>query len=122
MARLQRENDEQSSVKALGSYRNRILMSLAVAICLVAVTIFLWRPTWLFPLEAKLRTANQIISRVEAFRVSQGRLPETLEEVGVTDPDLRVFYEKTNNNEYVVWFGTTLGESETYNSRTKKWE
>jgi hypothetical protein len=40
----------------------------------------------------------------------------------MTDPDLKVFYRKIGDNEYYVWFGTTLGESETYDSRIKKWE
>jgi hypothetical protein len=96
-------------------------MLLAVTICLVAAATFLWQPTWLFH-WSDFRTGNAIISRVEAFRTSHGYLPETLKDIGITDPNLRVFYRKTSNDEYIVWFGTTLGESETYNSRTKKWE
>ena len=70
----------------------------------------------------ELRTGNEIISRVETFRVSFGRLPESLKEVELDDPDLAVFYRKISADEYCVWFGTSLGESETYSSRTKQWE
>jgi len=45
-----------------------------------------------------------------------------LEDVGFNDSDLNVFYEKIGEAEYRVWFGTTLGESETYDSHTKSWE
>ena len=107
-------------MKALGSRRNAVVMLFGVTICLAAVT-FLWQPTWLFHWR-DFRNGNEIISRVEAFRTSHGHLPESLQDVGMTDPDLRVFYRKTNDSEYIVWFGTTLGESETYNSSTKKWE
>lgn len=96
-------------------------MVLALTLCLAVAATFLWQPTWLFHWN-DFRTGRKIISRVESFRISDGRLPETLEEIGVADPNLRIFYRKTNDNEYIVWFGTTLGESETYNSRTKKWE
>ena len=51
-----------------------------------------------------------------------GKLSESLEEIGIKDPDLNVFYRKIGPEEYCVWFGTSLGESETYNSRSKKWE
>jgi len=94
---------------------------LAVTICLVAAAAFLWQPTWLFHWN-DFRTGNEIISRVEAFRVSHGYLPETLEEVGLTDPNLRILYRKTNDKEYIVWFRIAVTESEIYNSRTKKWE
>jgi uncharacterized membrane protein len=108
-------------VKALSSRRYRVLILLAVTICLVAAAMFLWQPTWLFH-WSDFRTGNRIIAQVEAFRQSHGRLPDTLGEVGITDPNIRVFYRKTNDHEYVVWFGISVGESETYDSSTKKWD
>jgi hypothetical protein len=117
-----RENDERRcSVKALGSRRIGILILLAVTICFVAAATFLRQPTWLFH-WSDFRTGNRIIAQVEAFRQSHGRLPETLEEVGITDPNPRVFYRKTNDHEYVVWFGISVGESEAYDSSTRKWD
>jgi hypothetical protein len=101
--------------------RTRIGLKHGGAVCIVALGICLWQPDRLFHWR-DFRTGNEIISRVEAFRKSHGYLPESLEDVGVTDPDLKVFYRKTGENEYLVWFGTTLGESETYNSSAKKWD
>jgi hypothetical protein len=43
-------------------------------------------------------------------------------DVGLDDKDLTVYYRKVSENEYYVWFGTSLGESETYHSETGKWE
>jgi hypothetical protein len=71
----------------------------------------------------EFRTGHEIVSRVETFRVQHnGRLPENLQEVGIDDSNLGVFYRRISADEYCVWFGTTLGESEVYYSRTKKWE
>jgi len=90
-------------------------------VCVVALGSFLWQPAGLFHWR-DFGTGNEVISRVESFRKRHGYLPESLMGVGVTDLDLRVFYCKTSDNEYIVWLGTTLGESETYDSRAKKWE
>lgn len=86
----------------------------------VGAYLYVWQPVWLFHWR-EFRVGNSVITRVEAFRASHGRLPETLEEVGITDPDLTVYYCKAEKDEYYVWFGTTLGESETYDSRARKW-
>ncbi len=83
--------------------------------------MLLWQPVRLFHWR-DFRTGNEIVSRVEAYRNNHGHLPETLREIGLTDPDLKVFYRKIGENDFRVWFGTTLGESETYDSRVKKWE
>jgi len=88
----------------------------------IALGLFLWEPLWLFH-RSELRTGNEIVARVEAYRSSHGHIPETLEEVGIEDPDLRVSYRKVSNDEYWVWFGRySVGESQTFSSRTKKWE
>jgi hypothetical protein len=85
------------------------------------LALFLYQPVWLFH-WSDFRTGNEIVSRVEAFRARHnGALPETLEQIGISDED-QVFYEKVDRHAYIVWFGTTLGESETYDSRTKKWD
>lgn len=86
------------------------------------MALFIWEPVWLFH-RSELRTGNEIVARVEAYRARNGHLPETLEEVGFDDGNLRVFYRKVTDDEYAVWFGAySVGESVTFNSRTKKWE
>ena len=95
---------------------------LTVIVCIgSAVALFLWEPVWLFH-RHELKTGAVIIARIEAFQKSHGYLPGTLKDVGLDNPDLAVFYRKVSDDEYCVWFGTTLGESEVYSSRTRKWE
>lgn len=87
----------------------------------IGAMIFYHKPMWLF-YHHELRTANEIISRVEAFRSSHGKLPETLREIDYEDPHERVFYFKLSDEEYCLSFGTDLGQSETYRSQIRKWE
>jgi hypothetical protein len=72
--------------------------------------------------SARIRSGNALILQVEAFRAKYGRLPEDLNELGDKDQDPYVFFQKTSDSDYIVWFGTSLGESEVYNSATHKWD
>jgi hypothetical protein len=104
--------------------RCRIGTFALVTLCVLAIAagLFVSDPLWLFH-RGQLRTGNEIIARVDAFRASHGRLPENLEEIGINDPDLTVYYRKVNDEEYLVWFGRySVGESEIFDSRTKKWQ
>ena len=96
------------------------LVSLGALACAGAMVCFS-RPMWLF-YHYELRTANQMITRVEAFQGSHRRLPEMMDEVGFEDPRDKVFYVKVSDDEYCLSFGTELGESETYWSHKKEWE
>jgi hypothetical protein len=87
-----------------------------------ALALFLWQPVWLFH-RSELKTGNEIVARVDAFRTTHGGLPETLEEIGMNDSDLRVYYRKVSDDEYMVWFGAySVGESVTFDSHTRRWE
>ena len=101
----------------------RVNVALVVALSMLTVCLFLWlsRPDWLFQ-RGNFKIGNEMVLKVEAFRKSTGHVPETLEEVGIDNPDLNVFYKRIGGDEYCVWFGTSLGQSETFDSRTKKWE
>jgi hypothetical protein len=85
-----------------------------------ALTIFgpdklVWR--------GQVNEGNELIQRIESYRREHRRLPDSVEETGIRNPDaLRVFYQKCSDDRYIVWFGTTLGESMTYTSETRKWE
>jgi hypothetical protein len=96
---------------------------LVLIVVVVATTaLFHAHPGWLF-YRHEFKVGNEIIAKVEAFRARHGRLPETLRDVGINDPDLNVHYDKIDENEYRVWFGiSSVGESEVYDSRTKKWD
>ena len=109
-------------MKAFSHTRIAVLAVVAWSALAIAIGLFVWEPDWLFHRD-ELRAGNEIVARVEAFRTSHGRLPESLEDIGINDTDLEVYYRKVSEEEYIIWFGKySLGESETYNSRNKKWE
>jgi hypothetical protein len=101
----------------------RIIIAVLIVAGLIGVGVaaFFKRPMWLF-YSQELRTGSEIISRVKTFRRKYGKLPETLREVGYEDTQERVFYTKLSPDEYCLWFGTGLGQSETYRSRVGHWE
>jgi hypothetical protein len=92
-----------------------------LAFCMTAALLFLRQPTWLFH-RREFAAGNALIRRVEDFRRKNGRLPEGSTEFGTEYEDSGVFYQKTSSRDYVVWFGTSLGESEVYDSATRKWD
>ena len=66
--------------------------------------------------------AKLIIEKVEKFKTEKNRLPKNLSEIGLTErEDSKAFYEQKNDSTYIVWFGLSLGESKTYDSKTKEW-
>jgi hypothetical protein len=79
----------------------------------------LWQPLWLFHWH-DYKVGNEIIARVEAFKRTRARLPDKLGDLGISD-DSGVYYCKVSDDEYIVWFGTTLGESEIFSSQTRHW-
>lgn len=66
---------------------------------------------------------NTIIDKIEIFKQSNKRLPNSLNELGIQEKMNGPFYYEKNDstNSYLVWYGTILGESVTYDSTTKKW-
>jgi hypothetical protein len=95
-------------------------LGIAIAFAAIAIALLVWQPTQLFH-RSEYKVATQVIERVETFRRAHGQLPASLQDVGFSDPDLKVFYQKTTDQEYRVWFGTWLGESEVYDSERKQW-
>lgn len=70
----------------------------------------------------EFRTGDRIVAKVEHFKALYGRYPDDLKEVGwKSDDSLNIFYRKESNNHYIVWFGTTMGESISYDSQDQKW-
>jgi hypothetical protein len=65
--------------------------------------------------------SDAIVLKVEDFKRANGHLPNSLREVGVEESESCPCYCKTKDNGYLVWYGTTLGHSDTYDSRTKEW-
>jgi hypothetical protein len=71
----------------------------------------------------KLRQeGDNLVHLVEAYRLHQGRLPASLAELDLVETEAGpLYYRQSSPTAYQVWFGTSLGESETYSSQTKKW-
>lgn len=95
---------------------------IALPICVAGVVLILWLLPNRLAFRSELREGNMIVSRVESFKSKNGRLPDDLKQVGIDDENLKIFYRKEDDKRYIVWFGTTLGESVTYDSQFGKWE
>lgn len=64
-----------------------------------------------------------VIQKIENYRKSNGYLPKKLSEIGIKETEEGPFYyDKINDVNYSLSFGTTLGESKIYYSDSKKWE
>lgn len=74
--------------------------------------------------EENLRNkAKDYIEKIEKFKIENDRLPRSLSEIGIDETlEGPIFYQKRDSSEYILWYGTILGESETYYSTNKKWE
>lgn len=71
----------------------------------------------------KLKKGNEAVKKVESFKSENGRLPNSLNEIGIAETESGpVYYRKESETKYIVWFGKTLGESATYDSETQKWD
>ncbi len=67
--------------------------------------------------------ALEVIQRVENFETKNKRLPSTLAELGIDEAKVDLaFYKKISETEFEVWYGTSLGISNVYNSKTKEWQ
>ncbi len=71
----------------------------------------------------KLAERNETVVQIEKFRKEKGRLPNSLNEIGIEEKEEGpIYYEKKSESRYVLWFGKELGESVTYDSDTKEWK
>ena len=69
------------------------------------------------------RVGDELVNRIEDFRVANDSLPYSLYEVVDTIIYNTLFcYEKVDSLNYIIWYGTTLGEGVYYYSDTKQWE
>jgi hypothetical protein len=73
--------------------------------------------------EWKLKKeGSAIIEKIETFKTKTSRLPESLSEIGLKDTEEGpIYYRKTRESSYEIWFGAELGESVTYTSQSKTW-
>jgi hypothetical protein len=73
--------------------------------------------------ESKLKKEGAaIIEKIETFKAGNARLPESLSDLGLKDAEEGpIYYRKTSDSSYEIWFGAELGESVTYRSQSKAW-
>jgi hypothetical protein len=66
---------------------------------------------------------NKIARKIEAYRETNKRLPDSLSDIGIDETlEGPIFYNKTDEGHYILWFGKELGESVTYDPVTKVWK
>lgn len=69
------------------------------------------------------KEGEEFASKVKSFQKEHSRLPYSIDEVPITKPlNPRLCYDTLNSTDFMVWYGTTLGESCTYHSSTKAWD
>ncbi len=72
--------------------------------------------------DPKKIAAGKVIEKIEKFQKENGRLPENLSEIGILEKEEGpVYYQKKDAESFIVWFGTSLGESKTYTSSDDSW-
>ena len=92
-----------------------LILCLIAFLPIVAPDDLIWRH--------EIYEGSELVWRIETFRSDKHRLPESLQELDIRTPDsLRAYYVKCNDTDYRVWFGTSLGESMTYDPARHKWE
>lgn len=99
-----------------------ILFVFSIFICLFCFCFF-----WLKNAQENnlMREGNVIVLKIEQYRKTNNRLPNTLSDIGIKEKDEAnppLFYVKRNSVHYTVSFGISLDESKIYYSDTKKWE
>ena len=96
--------------------------ALLVSALLVAATIIaiLVKPRWQ---EHKLmRESEPIQASLESYRQTHGQYPESLTQIGISGKlEGPIFYRQESRASYLLWFGTSLGESRTFDSTDHKW-
>ncbi|MEO5857707.1 MAG: hypothetical protein ABIR33_02040 [Pyrinomonadaceae bacterium] len=74
-------------------------------------------------IQSKQKQGDEIIAKVEQFKIRERRLPKSLNEVGVPESeDGPLYYRQLSESHYELWCGSGLGESVTYDSDRKTWK
>jgi hypothetical protein len=107
----------RTAMKTLISKRTRVLvaslMCLGFIVCLTSC----------FEKRRLIRKGDDLVAAIEAFRAKNQRLPISLAELGIRETEEGpLYYKRTNASDYIVWFGTSLGDSCTYDSARGTWE
>lgn len=70
-----------------------------------------------------IKQGDELVLKIEGFKAEKGYLPNSLEDIGIKETlEGPLFYVKWDSINYMVYFGTSLGESMIYYSDTKEWD
>jgi hypothetical protein len=104
--------------------RNKYILLVILGLLLFSLFIF-----WFFYLRTErdfrlIKEGNNIVVKIETFRESHGRLPDSMKELGIEEQfgADALYYIKKNDFHYIIYFGEGLGDSMTYYSDSKQWE
>ena len=90
-----------------------------------AMVLFVGRSYFMRDTKADnlIRQGNELVKKIETYKKENGRLPNSMSDVGIDEKeDSPLHYEKKDSVNYIISFGTSLGESKIYYSDSKKWE
>lgn len=98
-----------------------ILISLISITCLFSVWFFYLKDTRGNKL---IKKGNVVVEKVEKYRQNNGKLPKSLEDIGIKEEDGvdAIFYDIQSENNYTISFVMSIDYNKTYYSDTKQWE
>jgi hypothetical protein len=65
---------------------------------------------------------NAIVNKIDQFYVVNNRLPNSLQEIGISNEDYQYDYKIDETKKaYYFYVNTSVGEFDTYDSKSKTW-
>ena len=107
--------------------KRTLFMALVLASVVLGYVAFVAFAPTAWKHRSDIELSERLIAMVEDFRHTQGRLPSEQEafsfreKLGLPADDTCPCYTVKEGDQYIVWFGTTLGSSYVYNSSTSEW-
>lgn len=66
---------------------------------------------------------NELVKKIEVYKEKNRELPKTIEDLGIIETlEGPLFYVRCDSVNYMVYYGTTVGEGMYYYSDTKEWD
>ncbi|MGE5846459.1 MAG: hypothetical protein ACM34O_07030 [Ignavibacteria bacterium] len=95
------------------------VISVIILICVLTIVLFVRKKEE----NSLYNLGKNTIQKIENFKNNNKRLPNSLSELGIEEKEEGpIYYNKIDSNRYIIWFGTTLGESQTYDSEKRNWK
>jgi len=70
-----------------------------------------------------IQQGDELVVKIEEYKKQNEELPNRLKDLGIEETmDGPLFYEKEDSINYIVWFGTGVGEGMYYYSDIKEWD